>query len=190
MNELAIYLSQFGWRLQVPQVFIDLFAIQKKSDLVAFCKGLTVTEREFVELVLNCESIGYTHTRKWHEFMPEHLKLTEIDKNAFRSTGKPEEKARLGKVMNKISATFRERRHIVTHFFIAPYGNWHLIYLDLRDTDTEKDNHWAGGPHLHFVNHLWPQHDPEVLWATFDDRHHAISGAIHIAFSRMKETNW
>lgn len=185
-----MFLSQFGFRPEVPKVFVDLFAIEKKSELIRYCKNATVTDHEFSELVVNCGTIGYAHTPKWNEFVPEHLALTETDINAFRSTGTPVEKARLGKVMSKVRATFRERRYIAAHFFVSSPDKWHLIYFDFRDTDEENDNHWFGGTHFHLVNHLWPEHAPDALWSQFDQRRQCICGNIHVAFTQTSPENW
>ena len=181
MNDLSVF-HRYALHPEVPKVFANLFAIEKKSDLLSFCNGLSVTDHEFCELAVNCGSLGYQHSPKWREYVPQ--KLTEKDFDVFRTNNSMDEKACFLKFRSKVKAIFNERRYVAAHFFISPTGKWHLMYFDFRDMDIKNKPHWFGGPHIHFVNYLWPEHNPETLWAKFDQRRQHISGNVHISFSQ------
>ena len=182
MNDFSIF-PQITFQSEAPKVFASLFAIEKKSDLLSFCNGLSVSEREFCELVVNCESLGYKHYPKWREFIPQ--RLTDRDFDVFRTDKKKDEKAMFLKFRSKVKAIFNERRYVAAHFFVSPTDKWHLLYFDFRDTDTTNTSHWFGGPHIHFVNYLWPEHKLDELWAKFDKRRQNVSGKVYIAFSQI-----
>ena len=42
---------------------------------------------EFTDFVQNCDLLGFFHTRYHSEFVPEHLKPSEYEEQAFRQNG-------------------------------------------------------------------------------------------------------
>lgn len=169
----------------VPQVFIDLFSIEKKSVLESFCKGITVTDHEFCMLVDNCNSYGYRHIPKWREHYT-HL-LSDHDIESIRSLGVTPDKSLFNKIRRKTKALFNERRSVAAHFFVSSLNKWHLIYFSHDDAYVKEGNHWKStsqrsGTHFHFVNYLWPEYNINMLWDKFNVRRQSISGSVHVAF--------
>jgi hypothetical protein len=50
----------------------------------------------------------------------------------------------------------------------------------------ERNNQFKLGPHLHFVNYLWPEYSKTQVWKAFDMREHDIKGA-HIRLQPFPE---
>ena len=84
--------------------------------------------------------------------------------------------------VNKIAATFEERRLLSGHlFFTDDLSNWHLLYFDQRDRSGHK-NHWGGGSHVHLINHLWPNWTAQTVWDAFCTGNPRMAGAYHLGF--------
>jgi len=166
----------------VPDYFVELLEIEKKSELIKFCKELIVYKKDFVKLIVNSRKIGYLHEIKYNDFVPIHLDPTDEEFEALQAVDKPgklEGKAK--KFMSKIGQIFVERRYLVVHVFYNEL-KWHLFYFDQRDIEKERRNHWKEGSHIHFVNYLWPNHDLGNLWEIFDKSNASVGGKIHIKY--------
>lgn len=89
------------------------------------------------------------------------------------------------KTANKIYATFDHRRFLSGHmFFSADLLDWHFFYFDQRDFAV-RNNHWKEGPHIHFINRLWPNRSAESVWDEFcSSPNPLVRGAVHIRFRR------
>ena len=46
------------------------------------------------------------------------------------------------------------------------------------------NNQWKYGPHLHFVNYIWPEYTKRKVWESFDKREHNIEG-VHIRLAPL-----
>ncbi len=55
---------------------------------------------------------------------------------------------------------------------------WHCIYYTYHEMEADN-NQFKYGPHLHFVNYLWPEYTKRKVWESFDEREHNIKG-VHI----------
>lgn len=171
----------------IPVHLRKLLAIEKKSALKKFCKEITITQDDLISLIFNSSTIGYLHSRKHHEFVPKHLSPKD---NEFRALGRVSAGQKLTgdakKFVNKVSQIFKERRLISVHVF---YNNtkWHLFYFDLDDID-ERNNHWKHGPHIHFVNYLWPNLDINNLFGLFDKVESSAAGKLHIRYKDQDRT--
>lgn len=165
----------------VPNYLEEMLAIDKKLELKKYCKYITIISGDFVLLIHNSKKINYKHYRKHHEFVPNHLhpKRNELDAIANMKTG--ETITGDGKkYLNKIKQVFIERRMISVHVF-QNKTKWHLFYFDQHDMDKHR-NHWKYGPHIHFVNFLWPNLDVNNLWDLFDKTESSASGKLHIRY--------
>ena len=89
------------------------------------------------------------------------------------------------KMVNKVFATFNERRMLSGHLFWDTRA-WHFFYFDNHDQDTHR-NHWAGGPHIHLTNHLWPNRSATAVWDEFRKGNPVMKGALHIRFERDRK---
>jgi hypothetical protein len=79
---------------------------------------------------------------------------------------------------------FEERRYLVGHMFYTPnLSEWHFFCFDQRDLEDERPNHWKEGPHVHFINWLWPGQDVKSVWSNFVGENQRPGNAIHLRFS-------
>lgn len=161
----------------IPDKLQTLLSYTKKSKLVAYCKRITISEDELVLLVHNCSQIGYTHKSKFLKYVPENRKLTKTDRTVMI---KNEPK----KFFGKIRAIFKERKNYMVHLFESD-KIWHCIYYTYHEMEADN-NQWKYGPHLHFVNYLWPEYTKRKVWESFDKREHDIKG-VHIRLEPLPE---
>jgi hypothetical protein len=65
---------------------------------------------------------------------------------------------------------------------------WHFFYFSERD--IRRRSHWKaadGAPHLHFVNHLWPQHSAQSVWDAFNTAEKLTFSDVHIRFQQLEQ---
>lgn len=153
----------------VPEKLQVLLTHTKKSKLVAYSKRITISERDLFFLVHNCDQIGYTHKSKFPEYVPKNRKISKKDLTS--KTNEPK------KFFGKIRAIFKERKNYMIHLFEND-DIWHCIYYTYHEMEADN-NQWKYGPHLHFVNYLWPEYTKRRVWVAFDKRDHKING-VHI----------
>jgi hypothetical protein len=159
----------------IPEKLQLLLSYSKKSKLLAYSKRITISEDELFLLIHNCSQIGYTHQSKFLEYVPENRSLTETDRTILL---KNEPK----KFFNKVRAIFKERKNYVVHLF--EHGKiWHCFYHTYHEMEA---NSWKHGPHLHFVNYLWPEYTKRKVWDSFNIREQNING-IHIRLEPLPE---
>jgi hypothetical protein len=138
---------------------LELFNIKRKRDLDRYCKDLKIYDTDFVELILTGRAGGmtpYLYKAHFMDKVPEHLLPSREEEEALggSTVGPLEGKAK--KFTTKIHQIFQDRRYLAAHLFYTPsHTYWHLFYFDHRD-HSGRNNHWKHGPHLHFLNFLWP----------------------------------
>jgi hypothetical protein len=87
------------------------------------------------------------------------------------------------KVVRRFGQMMVERRYLVGHMFYTPgFSEWHFIDFDQRDTESVRRNQWNGGPHIHFVNWLWPRLDAVTVWRNFVTTNEPPGGALHVRY--------
>jgi hypothetical protein len=165
MDELDIKDAKKG----VPDKLKALLEINKKSKVIKYCKNLELSEDELYLLIHNSTQIGFKCRSKFAEYVPPHLKLTDLDISRLHNN-QPE------KFREKVKAIFSERRHISAHLFERG-DQWHCFYSAYQDLEP---THWRCS-HLHYVSYLWPRLTKERIWAAFDKRSTNIPGNIHIS---------
>lgn len=161
--------------LGIPEKLKKLLEIDTKSESNKFCRKLKVDEFEFFLLIHNCNQIGFNHQSKFPEYVPEHLTVTESDR----------ENLHLGKlkpISKKLLPLMKERRRIHVHLF-EQEQKWRCFYYSYDDILTDEKSHWKFGCHLHYVSYLWPKYNKDQILELFDIRKTSISGAFHIRFS-------
>lgn len=169
-------------RGEVPAYLQELLAIEKKAALESFCRTIEITQHDLCMLIFNSEGIGYAHDIQHHEFRPSHLEPTDEEVASMQSHSTGEDRASLRrKFVRKISQIFKERRLFVAHTFFNS-ERWHAFYFDQRDRSAEPGNHWKGGAHLHFVNHLWPEYDLGTFWRSTNEDNPKFRGSLHITY--------
>ncbi len=167
---------------EVPDYLQKLLSIEKKSELSKYCKDLVIKKEDFARLVLGCYRIGYFHQRKSNDFVPEHLWPTDQELEGLSSDGPNHELSRDGKkFVRKVDQVFKDRRFLIGHVF-SNSSKWHIFFFDQRDLGAHTKSHWKEGPHIHFVNYLWPRVDPDKLWKDLGNSDADIGDSLHIRF--------
>ena len=87
------------------------------------------------------------------------------------------------KFVRKMFQLFEERKYLVGHMFYTPDLNeWHFFCFDQRDIEGEKENHWEQGPHVHFLNWVWPRLDAQAVSSKFVKGKYKPGKSMHIQF--------
>jgi len=162
----------------VPEKLKFMLEIDQLADVRKYLSQQLVSEYELFLLIHNCKQIGWSHRSKFPEYVPDHLLITEKDQSDL-------DRAELKPIARKFTSTMEERRRIHVHLFEKD-AMWHCFYFSYDDLQDGSASHWAHGPHLHFVNHLWPKYSSDEVWALFDTRHTKISGTVHVRFKQFE----
>lgn len=161
-------------QLGVPDKLKDLFVMDRKSQVEQYCRDLVLSEHDLFLLIHNCSQLRFTHRAKFKQYIPEHLKVNDADRDQMKS-GSPK------KFLKKTRAGLSERRYIHVHLFECG-SEWHCFYFSHQDIEPTGTNHWANGCHLHYVSHLWANLKKRRVWDEFNKRSTEIQGSIHIRF--------
>jgi hypothetical protein len=165
---------------------MKLFTFPTKSELEKHARALTIHISDFVQLVQMCElaSEPFEHHRFHRDRVPGHLTLSDVERNTlFTSEVGVPLTGKAVTAVNKISQLFKERRHISGHMFITPdHTKWYCFYFDQRDVDRD-DQHWQHGPHIHFVNYLWPKLTAQGVWDEIQSDKPKLRDSLHIRWS-------
>jgi hypothetical protein len=177
--------------VSVPEIsknIVKLFSIEKKRELEKYCSHLLIASEELVDLIQSSWLIGYVHSSRHKEYQPPEAQLTEDDLEALRSKDPAIRAQKLPKLMNKTDNLFNVRKRLSAHLFLNTSMKWHLFYFSIEDVADCRDNHWKkGGPHVHFINYLWPQYQLEQLDdLLFSERKVKVTGE-HIRFKPMQK---
>jgi hypothetical protein len=164
---------------------LTLFTFAKKADLERYCRDVVIKKRAFTSVITasDGERLPFLHLIHWTDYVGEHLKPTEKGNAAIAANGVGLLQPDARKAVRKIFQLFEERRWLVGHMFFTPdVSEWHFVYFDQRDTEYERPNHWKGGPHIHFVNWLWSNLEPEAVWSEFIRNRKPPGGALHVRY--------
>jgi len=168
-----------------PQPLAMLFLIDKKQELINFCKTITITGQDIYEHRLACEGglLPWHHHFCHQDMLPTGVELTDSEADALSLQWVEPSNPKTVKAMNKLRHLFDVRRYFVGHLFYSyDHLNWHLLYFDQRDIDNNT-NHWEHGSHIHLINYLWPNYDLQSVFnATKSNKPH-FSKSLHIRFS-------
>lgn len=159
----------------IPETILALINIKKKSGVAKYCKKIEISEYDLFFLIFNCDQINFEYEPIYHDHVPPHWDLLEEDRENII-------KGDTNSVTKKINTLFLQRRHIYVHMF-RHENEWHCFYFSDNDIETEKENHWKLGAHLHYINYLWTNYSYEEVWKKFDIRKTEIPGNIHIKFN-------
>lgn len=165
--------------------FLKLFTFDKKRELEKYCKDLVINADDFVNFIIACEAglVGFAHQIHYRDFSPEHLAPTDEDLAALSSNPVGPLQPAAQRFVRKISQIFVERKYLVGHiFYVSDLSQWHFFQFDQRDLEGERDNHWKGGAHIHFLNWLWPNYDAKTVWENFASGRDKLSGSLHVRY--------
>jgi hypothetical protein len=175
--------------MAATQAIEDLLNAKKLSDVRKICKGAMITQTAFVDFIEACDSRRlppWIHHISYRDFLPKWQWTDEDAKKIGNINNGPLTKIQT-KAMQKWYQLLSERRYLVGHIFYLPdHSNWQFFYFDNRDVWQYK-NHFKRGPHIHLINHLWPNHTAESIWKEFNDGNPDMKGAEHIRFDRPYE---
>ena len=174
----------------VSEVFKQLFALPKKKEVERYCKELRIDGSEFAAFIHNCGQIGFHHEKHHAETVPEELHTTDAELKAFLDNGVGVFKTKEAKkFVRKTTASFDRRKHISGHLVIKG-TEWHLFWFTFEDVfagSRGRENHWAGGDHIHYTSHLFGI-DREKTWSMLTTPPYSIKG-IHIAYDHNDSDN-
>jgi hypothetical protein len=161
---------------------VEMFEINKKSALERHCTKLTIYAKDFANIVLLADQgmSNYHHNKYCREIVPKDLRSTldALPKIQFDSMSAD----RKSNLLKRLVQVIKVRRQLVGHMFFDKDVNiWHFFYFDQRDT-SKDGNHWNYGSHVHFINFLWPNHDPVYVLKDFLDDNPKLKGSLHIRF--------
>jgi hypothetical protein len=168
------------------EVLLKIFTFGKKKDLERYCRSLVVNGSDFVAWILHCELRGdpFIHQITYRDIVPGHLDPSDSELKALANNGLGELGPEAAKAVRKMGQMFEERRYLVGHMFYTPnLSEWHFFCFDQRDLEDERPNHWKEGPHVHFINWLWPGQDAKSVWSNFVGENQRPGNAIHLRFS-------
>ncbi len=169
----------------------QLLTLSTKKELEVFARDAVIHSDDFVWFIMSCD-LGdqpWRHRIGVQDSVPEHLFLNERDNAALSdATVGPHTKG-TQKAANKMLQLFEERRLLTGHiFYTSDLSDWNFFYFDNRDRE-EVDNHWQHGPHIHFVNVLWPNLEPQKLWDAFCASGELPGGALHVRYKQKQLLN-
>jgi len=167
------------------EALLKIFTFSKKKDLERYCRSLVVNGNDFVSLILSCEQRAepFIHQISYQDIVPGHLEPSDSELKALADNGLGELGPEAAKAVRKMGQMFEERRYLVGHIFYTPnISQWHFFCFDQRDLEDQRPNHWKEGPHVHFINWLWPGQDPKSVWSNFVGENVRPGNAIHLRF--------
>ena len=140
-----------------------------------------LSEFELFLLIHNCGQINFSHQSRFQEHIPDDRIITDNDRENLHKDNLHSFSRKLFSLLK-----FRKRSHI--HLFERD-AEWHLFYYTYRDLEAKGKSHWKGGPHLHYISHLWTRYAKDKILTLFDQRRSGISGYSHIRFSPFEYPN-
>lgn len=186
LEELSLE-NLYRFQQWVPLNILRLLALEKKSKVISLSKTLVITEEEFSRLVLFYGTANYQYRFLSREYRPPGTDLTPEEHASLSQRPENQNKAEFSKAIRKFKRVFEERKFRYAHLFrVGP--KWHAFYFTYEDRADGRPGHGNLGPHLHFVNYLWPEYKLENMEsALFDERHTRVDG-VHIRFEpRQRE---
>ncbi|SED60238.1 hypothetical protein SAMN05444161_3564 [Rhizobiales bacterium GAS191] len=170
--------------MTLPNSVLRLFNLFQKKNVRRFCRSECISQSHLFEIIVACETgqLPWLHKLRYRYFVPPHLEPTAKDREAMLT-----DDLKVGDTipdyLRRMTRIFDERRYLVGHiFYSADLSNWHLLYFDQRDLST-RNNHWAGGSHVHVVNWLTVRRDAKVVWEEFNAGKPHMSG-LHVRCKR------
>lgn len=183
-NTIEQQLSHFGF----PKNLENLFALKKKSDVKKMIKTITLTKDELIRAIFNANTLGFSHLQKHKYFIPEDIKHTDEEQEAFSNNGVGliiNKKAK--KFVKKIGEHFQKRKVISSHLFLKDH-EWHLLYFDYNDAYVKTQNHFKGGPHIHYSSYLLTSMTRDTVWNMLENRQVKIQSE-HLRYDSQQNIN-
>jgi hypothetical protein len=164
----------------------EMLDAKRKKDVERIADEIVISAEEFYDLCMNCRMLGLSRHSKFQHFEPEQRLLTGDERARLVApdgdpAGRDEEK-----VVAKVRQLFVEREHRSIQMF-ANSDVWHCFFFSLEDI-ADDANHWRGGSHLHFVNHVFdPRLKRKAVWKALDERRHGLP-KVHVRFRDPRQS--
>lgn len=169
-----------------PKILENLFSLKKKSDVMKMVKTITLTKDELVRAIFNANFLGFTYLKKHKYFIPDDIKPTNEEKEALSNNGIGLIRSKKAKkFVKKIGEHFKKRKVISSHLFFKD-NEWHLLYFDYNDAYVKTQNHFKGGPHIHYTSFLLTSMTREVVWDMLDNRQVKIQST-HLRYDPQQD---
>ena len=171
----------------VRSAVLDLMRLPDKRSVQMYCRDVTITSDDFANVILNA-NVGalapYRYACHFDHRQPSHLEPTDEELGSLATSGVGPARGKARKFLNKVGAIFNERRLFAAHLIFHPgTPEWHLFRFDQRDT-AKHDNHWAGGPHIHYSRHDIVHVSAKAVWADVTANPPKTPKSQHVRFSR------
>ena len=177
-HEAAADVKSIGF----PEIFRRLFACETFKKAKTLLDGVVVTGRELMGLRYNCDRAGLRYRTVVTEHVPESLRRTDEEREAFFSNGPGVFSPKARRFARKVSATFSQRKSVNVHMLDRPDGSWFCIYGTIADV---RGLHWNGQAHMHYVaSTWWKQHTSDQFFASLQQRQWPGVRSIHMLIER------
>ena len=77
-------------QIGVPDKLKELFLITKKAEAEQYFRKIVLSEYDLFLLIHNCSQIRFTHRSKFKQYIPEHLRVSDTDRDEMKA-GKSKE---------------------------------------------------------------------------------------------------
>jgi hypothetical protein len=125
---------------------------------------------------------GCKYANHFRELVHLDKHPTAKDHTALAANGVGPLSKDASKAVRKLFQVIKDRRQLSAHLFYSPHHDyWHLFYFDQRDTSRDK-NHWAHGPHIHYVRESYTQKPLAQVWREVHDTPPTLPRGTHIAY--------
>jgi hypothetical protein len=166
----------------VADYLAQLFVLGKKREAEKHLRKLTIYKEDFIALIHNSDSIGFSHSLVRKQFVPDYLHITKSDLDAVRKSAHGNLSPEAWATLRKVRTTFDERK--VNHCHLFERGSeWHAFIFSYEDITRGDRQHWEHGPHLHYLSHLWRTVTKEQFLTSFEGRRGADWGRVHVKYS-------
>ena len=177
-------------------VILDIFDLEKKSDVEKYCKGITITSEALADCIFSGR-IGnlkpYNYQSAFLNITPEHLELNDDDLRAMAGAKIGPVEGEVKTAFNKIGSSFDQRKLLNVHlFYTSAMEHWNMFYFSQRDT-TKYNNHWELGPHIHYSSELFVSSPLDEVWKLINQNKPKVPKSVHIKYdyhhNRLKPLN-
>ena len=156
-----------------------------KRGLEQYCRTLVIQSSDLAAAIFFAQAgvfEPYKYASCFREWSPAHLKLTEEDRTALVTNGVGPLQPAARKTLNKVHATFHDRRMLAAHLLYTPdFVSWFVFFFDQRDVAT-RNQHWKHGPHIHLVSSHWPNLRLDELWREVREGRPAFASKLHVRY--------
>jgi hypothetical protein len=172
----------------VPEKIVQLFGCTSKSNTKSCAEkqDFVINSHQFVDLMFNCGSICFKHTKYNVEWQ------TEPSREALQRANTKLQTGNTVLLHKDLFAAFRDTKLMTFHLFESQKSanEWHLFFFDQNDL-VEKNNHWKPNEkeqaHMHYISFQYDFRCTAMQMITDlkKERRTSHKGASHIRFEGL-----